>query len=183
MKVICPVCKKEFDAFRGEINRALKNGYDVRCSQACSGLARRKNITPEQFKANKAAYDKKRREEKYLTHIKPQKQAYDKTEAGREAQKRRRQTRMPKHVEYCRQPHYKVKKVEYDKRHRSEKNYGEFAEVFLLTEQIFTHIDNRIVKYHHGLTNKSQIRKRKWKTQLNSQNLPQMPSKALFGKH
>jgi len=180
--VICPVCLKSFGAFKGEINRAIKNGYQVRCSQVCSGIARRSNKTPEQKKLEKQAYDKEYRA-KNLEVIKAKKSAhfkktYDPVKAAIERKKR-----MPKHVEYCRRPEYKAWKVEYDKKYRAKQDYGEFADCFLLTQQIFSLIDNREIKYINGLTNKSQIRKRKWQTSQNQQNLPPIPSKALYGKH
>lgn len=183
MRCICPHCNVEFEKQLNYVNRAKKLCVPLYCSRVCSGLARRKNITPEQFKANKQAYDIKRRNGEKRQEILDKKNAswkanYDPVKAAEYRQKR-----MPYHVEYCRQPHYKAKKIDYDKKHRAEKHYGDFADAFLLTEQIFGLIDNREIKYMNGLTNKSQIRKRKWKTQLNNQNLPQMPSKALFGKH
>lgn len=180
--VICPVCGKEFGAFKGEINRALKNGYVVRCSQACSGIARRNNKTPEQKKIEKAEYDKQYRAQN-LDWIKAKKKAHFKATYDPIKAAIKRKERMPQHIEYCRQPEYRAWKKRYDKSYRAAKMFGDFGECAIILEKIFELIDNREIKYINGLTNKSQIRKRRWQTQQNTQNLPPMPSKALYGKH
>jgi len=175
MKATCAYCKQEFEANSSAYNRATKQGLNVYCSLEHSGLGRRDKRTSEQKKADKSAYDKNRRLEKFDV-IKAKKQAYDKTPEGRAAQKRRRQTRMPKHVEYCRQPEYRAKKVEYDRRHRAEKFFGEFAECAILVEQINKTLIEKADKAHlrtiQGTNTKSQRRKRQWLRLL--KNLPQL---------
>ena len=53
MICVCPVCNKKFEARTGAINRALKNGYDIRCGIECAGIARRANKTIRQKKEEK----------------------------------------------------------------------------------------------------------------------------------
>lgn len=157
MNAICPYCKKEFEKKAGYINRANKLGVPIYCNRACSSNAR--TTTIEEKKAVKAAYDK----QKLLKpEIKAKRKAYNETPKGRDAQKRRRKTRMPKHIEYSRQPEYKKKKHEYDLLRQQKVTLGEFAECGMLLNKIYELIDNREVKQLNGLINKSQIRKRRW---------------------
>jgi hypothetical protein len=88
----------------------------------------------------------------------PHKRTYDPVKAAVERKKR-----MPRHVEYCRQPAYKAWKREYDRRYRAAE-FGEFAEAYMLAIDLNREIKGRTtnaqIKYENGCTNKSQRRER-----------------------
>lgn len=139
-------------------------GLSLYCNRVCAGIGRRSNKTPDQLKKEKAAYDKLHRKKE---HVKAKKAEYFKKDykANPDKYKKERQRRMAAHVEYCRRPEYKEYKKQYDKKYRAIERYGEYADAFLITEEIFSLIPNREeLKYEQGVRNKSQIRKRKWKT-------------------
>lgn len=169
MKIICAYCKKESEKLSGCVNRAKRLGLNIYCSRICSGLGRRVERTEEQKKQIKSEYDKQRRKELHNL-ISEKKKAFFKKDYTENPEKYRawRKKRSPKHSEYCRQPEYKKKKVEYDKQHRAKKYYGEYAESFLLIMDISKEYDNRIIKQQQGLTNKAKIRKRSWQQKTNS---------------
>ncbi len=163
VKHICPHCQKEFEVYVAYLNKANSIGAPRYCSKACSGLARRKGITPEQFKANKAAYDKeyRLREGQKEKHRASWKKNYNPVKAAEYRKKR-----MPIHVEYCRQPEYKEKKIVYDREHRAKKLYGEHWESAILIEQINNKLiqmaDKADLRQIQGTNSKSQRRKRQW---------------------
>lgn len=165
----CPVCKLDKPKYIGHINRANKMGARVYCSKACSGIARR--YTVEQKKAIKRDYDKQYRADNLellkKKHHEYFKKSYDPQKAAVERKKR-----MPKHVEYCRQPEYKVKKKKYDARRRDEINYGEYSECFRLILEIESLYSQREAYRINQLYNKAPSkRKRTWKRKQNNQNL------------
>lgn len=173
MKAICPICKNEFSARVCDVNRAKSKGYDVTCGIVCGGIRRRSNKTKEQKVAEKAEYDKeyRKREGWHEKHRASWKRNYDPVQAAEY-----RKSRMHKHVEYCRQPEYKEWKKQYDAMYRAKLNFGEYAEAFLILEELYKLIPNREVKLINGLTNKTQIRKRKWQTLMNNnRSLPPLP--------
>ena len=63
-----------------------------------------------------------------------------------------RKIRMPKHVEYCRQPEYRAKKHDYDKK-RSEDEYGEFAEAWRLLQDLEKEIRSQATAYERRVAN------------------------------
>lgn len=73
---------------------------------------------------------------------------------------------MPYHVEYCRRPEYKVKKREYDLKYRAERQFGEFAEAFMVLSDIEREINDRATRYEigrdNGTINKAQLRRRQY---------------------
>lgn len=166
MKCICTYCGNEFEACSSAYNRAVKHGLNVYCSREHSGLGRRKNKSKEQKKADKAEYDRQYRA-KNIEMLKKKKheyftKTYDPAKAAIERKKR-----MPKHVEYCRRPEYRAYKKQYDKKYRANKIFGEYADAFLVLLDIEEQIDKRELrqKSEHGyIINKSQIRKRSWKS-------------------
>jgi flagellar biosynthesis GTPase FlhF len=157
----CPVCDMKYQKSMGHYNRAIKLGARLFCSHICFGLARRDNKTAEEKKAEKAAYDKKRREDNREA-IKIQKAEYYKLHHDRAKEKAYRQKRMPKHVEYCRRPEYKAWKEEYDKQYRAKKDFGEFWQAGLVMIELDKFLDSKRIKYDIGIRNKTQNRKRKW---------------------
>ena len=81
-------------------------------------------------KRQKAAYDRIYRERNKVriraNHAAYFQRTYDPAKAAVE-----RQLRMPKHVEYCRQPKYRAYKRGYDKTRRASR-FGPFAEAYLI---------------------------------------------------
>ena len=149
----------------GAINRAIKNGYNISCSRVCAGINRRSWISKGQQIKNKAIYDAKYRS-KNLDKIKKAKKQYHVDNYNPKLAAAHRKKNMQKHVEYCRQPKYKAKKKEYDRRYRAIKNYGEFAECFIalqdVEEAVAAKATNYELKLEKGLLGKSQQRKREY---------------------
>lgn len=146
-----------------DIARAKAAGLNVYCDRVCAGFGRRKNKPDAEKKAEKAAYDAIYRA-RNLTKIKTGKRAhylktYDPLNAAKE-----RKVRMPRHVEYCRQPKYKAYKQNYDQTYRAKKIYGPFAEAFLTLTQVNREVNTRMTDYEVRIANdtcgKTQKRKR-----------------------
>ena len=160
MKCICPQCSVVFDAKAGRVNRAKSINAPLYCGRVCSGLARRSKVekTQKQKRAEKAEYDRKRREALGAA-LKEEKKAY--YEANRErilAQMTEyRKQRMPKHVEYCRRPEYKAYKAEYDKV-RDESEYAEFAEAWRLLQELEKEIRSQATAYERRVANGYYLR-------------------------
>lgn len=168
MQIICAYCGKAAEKKTGHANRAIKSGLRLFCGKECSGLGRRQNKSTEQKKLEKAKYDNQYRRRDYVKQKRHEYFLRDYA-ANPEKYRKERQRRMQAHIEYCRQPEYREKKKEYDRTHRARKFYGDFAEAALILFQIEEFIDNRQIKNNLGLNNKSQKRKRQWKTNKNSQ--------------
>lgn len=172
MRFNCAHCRKSVDRPAGHINRARAKGLRLFCGRRCSGLARRQHKTKAQRRAEKAAYDVEYRA-KNLQRILARKKDYHKRTYDPVKAAVERKKRMPRHVEYCRQPKYKAYKREYDKRYRA-REYGDFAEAFQLTIDLNREIKGRVtnheVKYQNGGTNKTQRRKREARQEERSRN-------------
>lgn len=170
VSIFCPVCRLWKGRESRHVNRARKMGSNVYCSLKCSGLGRRKEapISPRNpdWKALKREYDKKYRA-KNLDHLKSKKAAAYKITGplNRGKEKAYRNKRMPKHIEYCRQPEYRVKKEKYDRRRRAVQQFGEeFAEAYLVLQQVDGEIAKRIdrteIYRQNGTQNKIKQRRR-----------------------
>lgn len=159
MIIQCNYCGKSVEKETGHVNRAKKLGNGLYCNQRCSGAAKRHGKTIEQLKEEKRLYDIEYRK-KNGEYRKQQMIKYNSSPAGRAMQKRNREKFKESHLEYCRTPEYRKWKREYDKKHRSKKEYGEFWESAILLNEIETIIDNRQTKQELQLINKSQKRKR-----------------------
>lgn len=163
MLIRCAHCGKEADKHTGTVNRSTAAGRPLYCSRECAGLAKRKFKTVEQRKAEKSAYDAKRRVE-LADKIKAEKRAYHLRTYDPAKAAVKRKARMPRHVEYCRRPEYRAWKREYDKQYRAEKEYGEFAECFLLAMEIRDECLSRMSDYEirleKGTMNKALKRRR-----------------------
>lgn len=130
-------------------------------------MARRKpdKLTGEAYKKYKSEYDAKRRIEKGEI-IKAHKRAFYAANHDRIEAKNKiyRAKHMARHVAYCQRPEYKEWKSEYDRRLRATKQFGEFAESFLMLQDIEKEIDTRATRYEiyssNGTLNKSLQRKR-----------------------
>lgn len=163
----CDYCGAALQKEPGAINRADAIGASLYCNRKCAGLARRVEKTPEEKKAEKAAYDAKRRAER-ADQIKAQKRAiYQRNRDHYRRQQtayRNRPENVARHNAYCRRPEYVAEKREYDRRRRATKQFGEFAEAFLLLQDVETEVLARASRYEIGLANgtinKAQTRKR-----------------------
>ncbi len=162
MKYRCAHCGKTANKAAGHVNRARERGLNLYCNRRCSGLGRRKGKTKAQKVAEKKAYDAEYRQ-KNLEMLKAKKQEYHKRTYDPIKASVERKKRMPRHVEYCRQPAYRAKKREYDRKYRAAE-FGEFAEAYMLTMDLNREIKGRTtnaqIKYENGCTNKSQRRER-----------------------
>lgn len=173
--LICLICSRSYQKSAGHYNRAVKIGAPVYCGKACAGIARRDNKPKEQKVAEKAEYDKKYRYY-HKEGIKAKKAERFKKDYAKnpEKYKKERQRRYADHLNYLSTPEYKKWKQAYDEMYRAKKNYGEFAESFIIAKKIFDLIDNREVKQINNLHNKSIKRKRSW-TRRHKTSLPQLP--------
>lgn len=172
MRFNCAHCGKQTDRPAGHVNRSRANGLRLFCGRKCSGLAKRHNKTAAQKKEEKRLYDLEYRA-KNREMLKAKKHEYFKRTYDPVAAAVERKKRMPKHIEYCRRPEYRVKKQVYDRKRRAAE-YGEFAEAFQLTIDLNRAIRERAprheVKYQNGGTNKAQRRKREAQTQERGRN-------------
>ena len=168
MEAICPHCHNPFEAKTAHVNRAAKIGAPLYCGRVCAGLARRLKNPPtdEQRRAAKSAYDAKRRNGPKRSEIlaKKLKHYYANHERIKAEHAEYRAAHMQRHVEYCRQPEYRAKKSEYDRRRRADMNFGDFAEAALLLADIDREIAEHASKYEiyltNGTINKAQQRRR-----------------------
>jgi hypothetical protein len=145
------------------VNRSRRIGAPLFCDRLCSGLGRRSGKSVERRRTEKAAYDAQRRldlaDELKASKREYHKRTYDPVKAAAERKKR-----LPQHIEYCRRPEYRAWKRGYDRQYRAEKEYGEFSECFLLTQDIRAECLRQMSDYEirmaKGTFGKSQQRKR-----------------------
>jgi hypothetical protein len=134
-QVQCPVCNLVCDKRSGAVNRSINRGMAVYCGRKCAGIGRRENRSMDEKKAIKRYYDAIRRIEKAdtlrVTRAEYHRRTYDPIKAAE-----KRKERMPKHVEYCRQPEYRKWKAEYDRIYRAKQEAGDFYESYLLVLEI-----------------------------------------------
>lgn len=162
IKFKCAHCGNMNQTWPSAFNRARREGANLYCDKVCSGLGRRKGKTKIQLKAEKASYDvqyridnlDKIRTDKAARH----KRIYDPVQAAIE-----RKEKMPRHVEYCRQPEYRAWKQGYDKSYRAIREYGPFADAFLTLQTVEAEIKTRATDYEIRMANETinKITKRK----------------------
>lgn len=162
--IICPQCGVGAFIATGAANRARKIGAPIYCGRECAGLARRAPPKPEADRiADKAAYDRRRRVE-LADRLRAEHRAYHLRTYDPAKAAVVRKAKMPRHVEYCRQPAYKEYKRDYDRKHRAKQQFGPFWEAALLVEDINREVISRAsryeIKYNTGTTNKVQRRRR-----------------------
>lgn len=163
----CARCGIEFACLTGRVNRARAIGAPLYCGRACVGLARRLANPPTETarKETKRLYDEKRRAAKY-DEICAAKRAYYHSNRARILPKQAvyRKAHMHRHIEYCRRPEYKAWKVEYDRHYSARQSFGEFADAFLLLQDIENEVAARATRYEiysaNGTLNKAQTRRR-----------------------
>jgi hypothetical protein len=148
------------------VGRARREGAPLYCGRECAGMARRRDTTPEQRKAEKLEYDRQRRAKLGETLRAEKRAAYYRNHAtnlAKAAERRRDPERIAYHNAYCRRPEYVAVKSEYDRRRRAGV-YQEFADAFLLLQDLEREIDARADRYEvymqNGTINKAQTRKR-----------------------
>jgi len=164
MKIICAHCGKACDKPPNEVNRAREAGYRLFCDRRCAGLGRRAPFKSKaQKRAEKAAYDSLYRIRNHEL-LKAKKRAhhlrtYDPAKARVERKKK-----MARHVEYCRRPEYKRWKSVYDRKYRSKKFFGPFAEAAMiladLKHSITERASNHEIRQENQTINKVQRRRR-----------------------
>lgn len=159
-----------------DVNRAIKAGLNIYCDRKCAGFGRRDNKTTNQRKEEKRLYDIEYRN-KNKDMLKVKKAAYFKATYDPEKAAIERKKRMPKHIEYCRQPEYRAKKKQYDSQYLAKKNYGEFWESALLIMDIDNEVSARMtdveIRQVKGTLNNKLQRRRQYererKGHINSQ--------------
>lgn len=171
VSAVCAACGKTFERKNGQL-RCPRHF----CSRSCFWVLRRienaDTRTPEQKKADKSAYDaiyrEKNREAKKQYH-----HEWYKANRNPEKEREARKDKMPRHVEYCRQPQYKAWKQAYDRVHRAKKHYGGFYEAFLLILDIDAEVASRMTRteiYAQNQTlNKTQLRRREYARTFSNQ--------------
>jgi len=179
MKATCAYCGNKFEIHTGHFNRANKVGLNVYCCKKHSTLGRRSSETKEEKKAVKMWYDMLLRvsmtEDDRMLHS-LQNAVYFNIDYANNPEKYKeiRRIKMPKHVEYCRQPAYKKRKKKYDEQYRAKINYGSFWEAAVVLKELENVIDAREAKKENKLFNKSTSkRKRLWQKMLKT-NLRQL---------
>lgn len=145
----CRYCGAVVQQRRGAINRAIRKGKPLYCDRECAGAARR--VPLEQKKAAKRVYDAQRRVEK-ADEIRAKKAVYFQRTYDPAKARERRAKNMDRHVEYCRRPEYVAYKSEYDLR-RHAKEYGEYAEAYLLLLDLEREIRSRATWYERNKAN------------------------------
>ncbi len=156
----------ECDACGAEVIRPAvvfaRNGPRAFCNRTCAAVGRRKGKTDHQRKAEKAEYDREYRE-RNAARLKQIKAEYFQRTYDPEKARVERNRNMPRHVEYCRRPYYRVKKRVYDRKRRAQA-FGNFAECFPLLQAIESEVAKRMTDYEirlqQGTLNKNQTRKR-----------------------
>lgn len=163
IKVNCDHCGKESEKPTGAVNRSRVDGKPIYCNKTCFGLANRSGKTEAQKIEDKRLYDIRYRKRNPEERAIKRAASYQK---NRNPEKERidRKKRAHLHAEYCRTPEYKAWKKEYDMKYRAKKNYGEYAEAFLINQELQGEIYERMSTYEIALQNKtlnkSQERKR-----------------------
>lgn len=166
MKVLrnCALCGCAYWRESGAVNRSERRGLPLYCGRKCAGLARRSLAQPEERKEAKRLYDIALRNGARRDELLAKKRAAYRRDFDPAKHAAYRKKRMPKHVEYCRQPAYRVKKSAYDEVRRDRLTYGEFAEAAKLLRSVETEVAARATRVEiaiaNGTLNKAQERKR-----------------------
>lgn len=159
----CPTCNNLLQKSTGEINRANKLGLKLYCNRTCAGIGRRKSL--EQKKERTWWYDAFNRLA-LADGIKQKKADYFKRDYATNPEKYAAERRRKKqwHAEYIRSARYRKWKADYDQQYLAQKKYGEHAESILIIWQIESLIDTRQARQDRNCHNKTQQRKRLWKS-------------------
>lgn len=174
MNLVCCYCDKPFKVKEnniGQRKKSIRLGLPIYCGRKCAGLGRRTNETKEEKQAIKSWYDMFLRvsmteEERMLDSIKNALYFQMDYNANPEKYKAQRQKKMPKHVEYCRNPEYKKWKKSYDEKYRAQKDFGEFAEAAVILKKIDQIVDSKKIRIDKDCHNKRQKRQKIWKNSM-----------------
>lgn len=165
----CSRCGNETNRPTGHVNRARARGDNLYCSRACSGFARRTGKTVEERKAEKSAYDREYRK-RDPEELKARKAAYHKATYDPAKAAVERKAKSAQHAEYCRRPEYRQWKKAYDRQYRANKEYGEFADCFLLVmdirEECLSRMTDYEIRLEKGTLNKSTKRRRDYERSI-----------------
>lgn len=134
VQITCARCGAVAQRQAGHVNRSVRLGRPLYCTQECAGLARRKS--EEEKKARLAEYDRAYRQ---ANRDRRRQLANDWNRRNPEKGKQARAARVPYHVEYCRRPEYKEYKRQADIRIRMAP-YGEFGEAYRILLELEKHI-------------------------------------------
>lgn len=163
MKFRCAHCRKIGDKPSGEVNRAVNAGRPLFCNRRCFGLSRRQYKAMAQKVEEKRLYDLAYRA-KNLPMLKAKKREYFKRTYDPAKAAVERKKNMARHVAYCRRPAYRAWKHGYDRRYRSKRLYGPFAEAAMLAVDLNREVKSRSTDYEirqaNGTLNKTQSRRR-----------------------
>lgn len=154
----------------------------IYCNKECAGLGRRIDETPEEKRQIKSWYDMLIRssmdeDDRLLYSLQNAVYFHIDYANNPEKYKEIRKLKMPKHIEYCRNPEYKKYKKGYDETYRAKKHFGDYWEAAIALKNLDKEIDYRESKRQNKLYNKSTTkRKRSWQKQLkqNINNLQQL---------
>lgn len=172
MKFVCQHCFKIAERLAGDVNRAMRADKPLYCNRTCAGIARQVFRTNSEKTKAKQLYDIGRRE-RDRDKLKAQKAAHYRSirEERKVRDKAYREDNMKRHVEYCRRPEYVKYKREYDRQYRA-REYGDYAEAFILLQDLDKEINSRISDYDtrtlNGTLGKRQQRKRDYERTLSN---------------
>lgn len=163
MRIACAHCGKKADLPTGHVRRSRRLGMRLFCGRRCAGLAKQKHVPKSVKRVLKSVYDAEYRKRNRAL-LKAKKHAYFVRTYDPAQARVERKKRAGAHAEYCRRPEYKRWKSTYDRKHRSEKFYGPFAEVAMLTADLNREIKGRMtnheIRWQNHTSNKSQFRAR-----------------------
>lgn len=170
--IVCAYCGKQAEKLTGEINRANKAGLALYCGRECSGLGRRANKPIEQRRAEKAAYDKARRDalgeallaEKRAAYYRDHDARLAKAAEQRACPDFRAKMKAYQHA-WIRRPTVKAAKKQYDRRYRAVREFGEtdLAEAVVCLRELndLLRPSKQEIRASTGRINLCQTRKRR----------------------
>lgn len=183
----CHYCGCLTSRHTSDVNKARRDGLNLYCGRRCSGLGRRRvPQTIEQKRAEKAVYDKARRNGQKREEILSKKNAYyhDNHEHFLQKQAEHREAirtnpealaaHRDEMAKYRACPKWKVHKRKYDRKYRALKHFGPgWAETWValqeLDDEVIKQIPDRHQKYAmKGVSNKAQKRKREYQCLIQS---------------
>lgn len=163
----CDYCGEAATHGAGHVKRSRSQGAGLYCSRECSGLARRTWHTDETKKAQKAAYDRQRREE-LGDELRAQKRAAYWRDHEKRLEEGFALRATPEwkaaHAAYVKTPRYREWKRAYDERRR-DAEFGEFAEAkraqINLDKEIRARVDVTAKELHQDPERFSKTQRRK----------------------
>ena len=172
IKFTCAYCGKEGTKHISQYHWSIRQGLNQYCNRKCSGLGRRTNETKEEKKVYKQWYDLFIRasltdDERDLMSLQKLVLFHLDYRSNPDKYRKWRQQRMSAHVEYCRQPEYKVYKKKYDERYKAQLHYGGYWEAAIILKNLEKSIPSRLAYKQNKFYNKSTTkRKRLWQKML-----------------